>query len=153
MASWGMLRNSSLPNYDYWVHKEFIKEIANEKYDKLYEENSYDIDLIFETVDLIKSVYPNDISKTDTFVTKILLGVFGCTPAYDRYFCKAVKHYKVCSATFNTSSLNDLHRYYEKYFDEFEKLRQQFNDEGVYYTPMKLLDMCFWQLGYDMENK
>lgn len=24
---------------------------------------------------------------------------------------------------------------------------------GVFYTPMKMIDMCFWQLGFDMENK
>ena len=32
-------------------------------------------------------------------------------------------------------------------------LRKQFANEGVYYTPMKLIDMCFWQLGVDLENK
>lgn len=152
LASWGMLRNSTLINYDYLIHKDFVEQISNVKYDKLYDENYYDINLIFELVDLINAVYPDKISKTKTFVTKILLGVFGCVPAYDRYFCSAVKYYNFCSTSFNKNSLNDLHSYYQLYFKEFDQLRKQFIDEGTYYTPMKLLDMCFWQLGFDIET-
>lgn len=81
-----------------------------------------------------------------------MLGVFGCTPAYDRYFKRAVTRYNVSSGNFNEKSLIDLYPYYEMYFDNFEKLRSQFLEEGVYYTPMKMIDMCFWQLGFDMEN-
>lgn len=153
LASWGMLRNSALINYDYLVHKEFVEQVSNTKFDKLYDDNCYDIDLIIELVGLINKVYPNTISKTKTFVTKILLGVFGCVPAYDRYFCSAVKKYNICSGNFNRNSLNDLHLYYQLYFNEFEELRNRFLEEGIFYTPMKLIDMCFWQLGYDMENK
>lgn len=153
LASWGMLRNSALINYDYLVHKEFVEQVSNTKFDKLYDDNCYDIDLIIELVGLINKVYPNTISKTKTFVTKILLGVFGCVPAYDRYFCSAVKKYNICSGNFNRNSLNDLHLYYQLYFNEFEELRNRFLEEGIFYTPMKLIDMCFWQLCYDMENK
>lgn len=152
LASWGMLRNSALINYDYLVHKEFVEQVSNTKFDKLYDDNCYDIDLIIELVGLINKVYPNTISKTKTFVTKILLGVFGCVPAYDRYFCSAVKKYNICSGNFNRNSLNDLHLYYQLYFNEFEELRNRFLEEGIFYTPMKLIDMCFWQLGYDMER-
>lgn len=153
LASWGMLRNSALINYDYLVHKKFVEQVSNTKYDKLYDNNGYDIDLIVELANLINEVYPSTISKTKTFVTKILLGIFGCVPAYDRYFCSAVKKYNICSGNFNRNSLNDLYSYYQLYFKEFEELRNQFLKEGVYYTPMKLIDMCFWQLGFDMENE
>ena len=153
LASWGMLRKSALINYDYLIHKDFVKNISDFKYDKLYDEDFNDVDFIFELVDLINSSYPSDVSKTDTFVTKILLGVFGCVPAYDRYFRHAVSNCKVCSRNFSKNSLKNLYAYYELHFDDFEKLRHQFIGEGVYYTPMKMIDMCFWQLGYDMENK
>lgn len=153
LASWGMLRNSALINYDYLIHKEFVERIADTQYDKLYVENFRDISLVKKIVNIINGTYPNTISKTDTFTTKILLGVFGCTPAYDRYFKKAVTTYNVSSGNFNEKSLIDLYSYYEMYFDEFEKLRNQLFEEGVYYTPMKMIDMCFWQLGFDMENK
>lgn len=153
LASWGMLRNSALINYDYLVHKDFVEQISNSKYDKLYDDNYYDIDLIIELVDLINEVYPDTISKTKTFITKILLGVFGCAPAYDRYFCKALKKHNVCSVDFNLNSLKNLYSYYQLHFNEFEELRNQFLEEDVFYTPMKLIDMCFWQLGFDMNKQ
>lgn len=123
LASWGMLRNSALINYDYLVHKEFVEQVSNTKFDKLYDDNCYDIDLIIELVGLINKVYPNTISKTKTFVTKILLGVFGCVPAYDSEFAalQILLHYKCvsyrigdwCSGRHNNSTavilfLNDM---------------------------------------------
>lgn len=157
MASWGMLRNSRLINYDYLIHKDFVMEISNIKYDKLYDDSFENVDLINELTELINKLYVHKITNkerlSDTFVTKILLGVFGCVPAYDSYFKSAVKHYKVCSQNFNERSLISLYSFYNLYFNEFENLRKQFANEGVYYTPMKLIDMCFWQLGVDLENK
>lgn len=155
MASWGMLRGSKLIEYDYLIHKDFVIEISNSKYDGLYDDG-------FENKDLINKLYLYKISKkeklsendklSDTFVTKILLCVFGCVPAYDRYFKSAVSHYKECSQSFNEHSLTNLYSFYNLHFEEFENLRKQFENEGVYYTPMKLIDMCFWQLGIDLEN-
>lgn len=160
MASWGMLRNSKLIEYDYFIHKDFVIEISNSKYDRLYDNSFENNDLIKELVDLINKLYLYKIktritegdSLSDTFVTKILLGVFGCVPAYDSYFKSAVSHYKVCSRNFNERSLTNIYSFYNLHFEEFENLRKQFANEGVYYTPMKLIDMCFWQLGIDLEN-
>lgn len=162
MASWGMLRGSKLIEYDYFIHKDFVIEISNNKYDRLYDNSFENNDLIKELVDLINKLYLYKISKktkiteddrlSDTFVTKILLGVFGCVPAFDRYFVKAVSHYKVCNQNFNERSLTNIYSFYNLHFEEFENLRKQFANEGVYYTPMKLIDMCFWQLGVDLEN-
>lgn len=113
--------------------------------------------MVFDLVDLINQVYINKFSKkdklSDTFVTKVLLGVFGCTPAYDRYFRISVKNCGICSSTFSRSSLKNLYSYYELYYDNFEELRHQFIRENVYYTPMKMIDMCFWQLGYDLDKE
>ena len=162
MASWGMLRNSKLIEYDYFIHKAFVIEISNSKYDRLYDNSFENNDLINELVNIINKLYLHKISikpsitegdsLSDTFVTKILLGVFGCVPAYDRYFKSAVSHYKVCSQNFNERSLTNIYSFYNLHFEEFENLRKQFANEGVYYTPMKLIDMCFWQLGVDLKN-
>lgn len=152
LASWGMLRNSVLMNYDYLVHKKFVEAISNDKYDAFYSENYKNEELIFDVVKLIDDTYPTKISKTDTFVTKVLLGVFGCTPAFDRYFRNGVKHFGICSADFGRKSLGDLYSFYDLHYKEFEDLRHTFLKEGTYYTPMKLLDMCFWQFGYDNDK-
>lgn len=152
LASWGMLRNSVLINYDYLVHKKFVEAISNDKYDALYSENYKNEELVFDVVKLINDTYPANISKTDTLVTKVLLGVFGCTPAFDRYFRDGVKHFGICSADFGRQSLRALYSFYDLYYKELENLRHSFLKEGTYYTPMKLLDMCFWQFGYDNDK-
>ena len=91
LASWGMLRNSALMNYDYLVHKQLVKEIRNSKYDKLYSQDELDIDLVFELSDKIKECYPKSFSNSnsgkpsDTFITKIIMGIFGCVPAYTHF--------------------------------------------------------------------
>lgn len=151
LASWGMLRNSGLMNYDYLVHMPFVLEIVKTKYDALYDESAHNDELIFDAVESIKDLYPRSISKTDTFITKILMGVFGCTPAYDRYFVSTLKNSKIAYERFSRQSLISLNALYD-YYDEFEELRQRYISEGTYYTKMKMLDMCFWQIGYDIEN-
>lgn len=151
LASWGMLRHSGLMNYDYFVHKPFIKEISKAEYDELYNDFC-DIGDIFKAVKAIENSYPNGISLTDTLKTKILLGVFGCVPAYDRYFKDAVRKYKACSSNFNERSVFQLYSFYNDNKDAFESLRKQFETEGVLYPPMKLIDMCFWQIGFDLDK-
>ena len=151
LASWGMLRNSGLMNYDYLVHMPFVLEIVKTKYDALYDESAHNDELIFDAVESIKDLYPRSISKTDTFITKILMGVFGCTPAYDRYFVSTLKNSKIAYERVSRQSLISLNALYD-YYDEFEELRQRYISEGTYYTKMKMLDMCFWQIGYDIEN-
>lgn len=147
-----MLRNSGLMNYDYFVHKPFVEEISKPKYDELYSDFC-DIDSIFQAVKEIENKYPNDISSTDTFKTKILLGVFGCAPAYDRYFKQAVKKYNVCSSNFNERSMAQLYSFYNDNKEAFENLQKQFESNGTFYPPMKLMDMCFWQIGIDLEKE
>lgn len=153
LASWGMLRNSSLVNYDYYVHENFVKSISCSRYDDLYSEEVPNYNLIGEITDVIKNTYPKDISKTDTFVTKILLGVFGCAPAFDSYLKDAVRKYGVCSGDFNATSLKNLYKYYQDHLNEFQELKNKFETDGVYYTPMKMIDMCFWQLGKEINRK
>ena len=150
LASWGMLRNSALLNYDYYVHKPFIEAISNKRYDVLYDDNCEDIETIFDVVSEIDKCYPANITKTDTLATKIILGVFGCVPAYDRYFVDGIRKNKIASGSFSKKSLKQLYAFYNNH-PEFEKLRQKFISEGTYYTKMKIIDMCFWQIGLESD--
>ncbi|CUX42928.1 hypothetical protein BN3590_01386 [Clostridium sp. C105KSO15] len=65
----------------------------------------------------------NGRDLSDTLITKILLDVFGCTPAYDRYF--------------------------NQHKAAFEAIRFEISKNGVEYPPIKIIDMCFCQIGYD----
>jgi hypothetical protein len=92
-------------------------------------------------------------SVTDTLSTKILLGIFGCVPAYDRYFKDGAGKYEICAQRWGTQSLHSLWQYYNKYRDEFDRLRHEISNDGLLYPPMKLMDMCLWQIGYDDDPK
>jgi len=149
MASWGMLRGGSfLLRMDYLVHKPLIKIVLSGKYDLLFQDrhSSYMIPLTLDFAKEINGAYERK-TLTDTFVTKIILGIFGCSPAYDRFFRYAAKKYTVCSGTFNESSLKSLWCYYEEHSQALEALRAELIIEGSHYTPMKLMDMCLFQIG------
>ncbi|HWL22390.1 MAG TPA: hypothetical protein VNR38_01325 [Ureibacillus sp.] len=162
LASWGMLRNSFLLQKDYLIHRYFIEQIVmNEKFQILFEESPLD-EHFFNKVDelsretvrvykeniLLVNGNETEISLTDTLVTKILLGVYGVAPAYDRYFNEAVRLHGI-SAIFNVNSMKQLIQFYKLYQNEFEKCQEEI---GVHYPPMKLIDMYFWQVGFILEQ-
>ncbi|WP_312470321.1 hypothetical protein [Neobacillus sp.] len=167
LASWGMLRGGAfLLQKDYRIHEFFINDVVK----KTYYHHFYDHELqqsmnklSVEGIDkLIKETtesYINNIpqingedkliSVTDTLASKILLGVYGNVPAYDRYLKGALKLHGI-NQQFNEASLLELVDFYNVYRDEFEKCHQLFSKDGTYYTPMKLIDMYFWQVGFLM---
>ncbi len=149
LASWGMLRNSFLLNNDYLVHKDTVMNLCTKEFMPLFEcTSSKQIPLILKAADIIKSSYGRD-SISDTLITKVLLGIFGCVPAYDRYFRYAAGKYKVCSSLFGEQSLFSLWDYYEEHKNSFEQLRNALTVDNMQYPPMKLMDMCLWQIGFD----
>jgi hypothetical protein len=149
LASWGMYRGSTfLLQNDYTIHIGIVEILKANK----------DLDFsnfvnIQKVEDELKRHYKkaNDSTlesneATHTLVTKILLGTYACTPAYDDFFKKGLglqhklpnKHKLV--KTFGENSLNTLNHFYEANQKEFVA----FEDE---YPKMKLLDMYFWKIG------
>lgn len=171
LASWGMYRGSSfLLQRDYRVHKPVIKILLENNYDSLWgiEINQYkdkeNQEKLEELVKRIKEIY-NEIrlgvketipqnGLSDTLVTKVLMGTLGCVPAYDRYFISGVRNEKVASGKFNIKSIMELVNFYNKYYSDFEQARSQMTVDGMEYPQMKILDSCFWQIGFELdENK
>lgn len=154
LASWGMLRNSFLLDYDYLVHKPLVNELTTEKFTPLFNtrQTMETVPLTLEASKVIAKAYSGN-HPTETLISKILLGVFGAAPAYDKYFKDAARKYKVCSGIWGEKSLVELWRYYKQHQDVFEKLRHDISPEGFLYTPMKLMDMCLWQIGDDERPK
>ena len=164
-----MYRDSSfLLQKDYRVHIPIIQILLEEKYNPLWgiNINQYKIkenqDLLFDLVKRIKETYnkirvsvkeiipKNDLS--DTLVTKVLMGTLGCVPAYDRYFVSGVRNEKVASGIFNLKSILELVDFYNKYYNEFEKARSQMTLGRIKYPQMKIIDSCFWQIGFDLDD-
>lgn len=84
---------------------------------------------------------------SDTLVTKILLGVFANIPAYDRLFVDGLRLHGI-NSRLNKTSLLEIIQFYNLNIEAFTT-----SGLSNQYTPMKLLDMYFWQFGLLSEEK
>ena len=82
-------------------------------------------------------------------ITKILMGTLGCVPAYDRFFQDSVAKYKVTTQEYSLNSVLRLVEFYEAHNDRLEEARRGMQCEDLTYPQMKLLDMGFWQIGFE----
>jgi len=170
LASWGMFRGAAfLLQKDYKVHLEVVHLMLNERFRILRStdireiaHNDEYINRIFELNQKISEIYrrkttdfenQNGRNSSDTLITKILLGVFGCVPAYDRYFKNGLRSTGIASAQFSKRSVAGLLQFYEHYYDDFEAVRLKISEHGVEYPSMKIIDMCFWQIGFDSDTQ
>ncbi|OGS21688.1 MAG: hypothetical protein A2252_11655 [Elusimicrobia bacterium RIFOXYA2_FULL_39_19] len=148
LASWGMYRGSSfLLKYKSITNfKGLIKgitEIDNrvwtidvDKYD-----NSM-IQLLLNTKKTIKDLLGNENNPSDTLVSKIMMGVFGCVPAFDQLFRRGMGIY-----TFNKKSLEVIANFYNSNKSDIDGFHIQTIDftteksTKYIYTKAKLIDM------------
>lgn len=170
LASWGMYRGSCfILQCDYTVHITAIQELMKDDYIKLWGitcddlRHTENLDLLFSLSDKLKEIYRDiritanksigkplpSVGISDILITKILMGTMGCVPAYDRFFCEAVKHCKVASTSFSKKSIKELRQFYLDHNEIFEKLRIEMSKGMIDYPQMKVIDMCFWQIGYE----
>ena len=176
LASWGMLRNSFLLQRDYKIHNDVIKIILKNKYDCLLGASCKQVvenwallkDLkeeIRESYDTLRKKLPKyagvNHKISDVLVTKVLMGTLGCAPAYDRFFKKAVtgterkkKVQRIASSMFSDDSMKGLYDFYDAHNKDLEAIRKEMKiNHKIKYPQMKLIDMGFWQLGFEAEAK
>jgi hypothetical protein len=113
-----------------------------------YEKESETILQIYS--DIKKIIIEKD-QRDLVLVTKIMMGVFGISPAYDEYFCKTFKMInppKSRFTTFNKSSLEVIYNFYLNNKDEIDSLTMQFKTvdfktgiEKHCYKQAKIIDM------------
>lgn len=173
LASWGMYRGSSfLLQRDYKIHTGIIKILYNKKFDCLWELNINkelykNIDIIGDLIADIRNYYEpirssvcSELGKTKpqmpvsyTLISKVILGTMACVPAFDRLFIDGIK--TVCGFTgaFSMGNIKSLWKYYADNSELFEPWRKEISNNGIQYTPMKVLDMCFWKIGYELSTK
>lgn len=86
--------------------------------------------------------------SSDTLVTKAMLGVFGCVPAYDRFFRAGFG-----ASTFGPKSLRRLASFAQQHDEVIERYRVPTVDfrsgqpSERRYTKAKVLDMIFFMKG------
>ena len=169
LASWGMYRGSCfILQKDYKVHTPIVEEILKPEYDclfglacadlrnndvwvqymKLYDKIDGYFDPIREKVAGRKVT----TSVSPVLITKILMGTLGCVPAYDRFFEEGARYFGLEKKTYHENSLLELADIYEEHNDRLEDARRGMQTDDLVYPQMKLLDMGFWQIGFERDT-
>jgi len=87
---------------------------------------------------------------TDTLITKVILGTFGCLPACDRYFVDGLKSQWLKYSCLNDKFVERILGFCHEHLPELQKEQASIEESGgLRYPLMKLVDMYFWQLGYE----
>lgn len=169
LSSWGMYRGSSgLLQKNHLIHKGAVEIVFSKTSQKLKCNESIEIkreniNAILEVKKQLakhySSIYftkgtdkPKPISPTDTLLSKIILGTLGCVPAYDRYFIDGLREMKMQHTGFNVGSLSELFAFIYNNKNEIDKAQKLIKTKTQKHYPlMKILDMYFWQIGYDKD--
>lgn len=159
LASWGMYRGPSFLLKKSVKHYEsLMKEIAKPEMRTLWEidVDKYtpeNIDRLMKCKKTIKDALQVEKHQPETLVTKIMLGIFGNTPALDTYFTKGMKKAGLTCRTLNEPTLNRISQFYsnnKKDIDSFNIPTLDFQTgkkTNVLYTKAKLVDLAVWLEG------
>ena len=168
LASWGMYRGSSfLLQKDYKVLSPIVEQILKPEYDCLFglactDVRESEVQLMLTNVydyiaDYFRPIRDQvagrevDSPVSPVLITKILMGTLGCVPAYDRFFVDGIKKHKVTTGEYSRESVLRLVDFYEEHNDRLEEARRGMRTDDLTYPQMKLLDMGFWQIGFERD--
>ena len=166
LASWGMYRGSSfLLQKDYKVLSPIVEKVLKPEYDCLFgiacaDLRESEVQGSLEKLNKYIAAHFGPIrdevagrkvvsSVSPVLITKILMGTLGCVPAYDRFFVDGIKKYKVTTQEYTPESVRRLVDFYEEHNDRLEEARRGMRVGDLIYPQMKLLDMGFWQIGFE----
>lgn len=170
LASWGMYRGSCfIFQKDYKVHTPIVEKVLKPEYDCLFglacaDVREPEVKLMLDTVSdyiadhfdpIREKIAGREVTTpvSPVLITKILMGTLGCVPAYDRFFIDGIKKHKVTTGEYNLKSVLRLVDFYEAHNDRLEEARRGMQTEDLAYPQMKLLDMGFWQIGFEQEAR
>ena len=168
LASWGMYRGSCfILQKDYKVHTPIVEEILKPEYDCLFGLACADLrnddvgeqyTKLYKYIDgyfdpIRKEVAGREVATpvSPVLITKILMGTLGCVPAYDRFFEEGAKYLGLEKKSYNKDSPLELADFYEEHNDRLEEARRGMRTDDLIYPQMKLLDMGFWQIGFERD--
>lgn len=156
LASWGMYRGSTALLQRSLRHLAPVVDIIAHAPDALWAADAHDYGAGTSARIMATS---NDLGRslgggaTDTLVTKIMLGTFGCVPAFDQNFRSGSG-----ISTFNAAALRRLASFYTANEREIETNRFRTLDfesgkpTDRRYTRAKVLDMIFFVEGGGSAN-
>lgn len=155
LASWGMFRGSSFLLSKSVKHFEPLIEYISELDPEVWEIDAHSLNEKYEQIiEIYKKICELFIPVKCahlTLATKIMLGVFGSVPAYDRFFINTFKgiFQGDCGfASFSKKSLICINRFYLENQESIDALTKNistlsFNGKGAeyHYTRSKVIDM------------
>jgi|ERR1051326_165370 hypothetical protein len=169
LASWGMYRGSSALLWkDYRIHQLAISKVLAPEFSALWDLGFHDATqdstaagLIVALSTALRAIYRQQITTvdgaardfipSDTLITKFLLGTVGCTPACDRYFILGLRHAGLRYSRFSATFLREVFRFCREHRDTFCETQEVIAQRSeIRYPLMKLVDMYFWKLGFDL---
>jgi len=168
LASWGMNRGSSfLLQHAYTVHRDVIDLVADARFDALWgmdfgagEADGQLVPRVGELIVGVRQAYKTfapatgSAQPTDTLITKVILVTFGCLPACDRYFIDGFKSEGLKYSYLNDKFVERILGFCHEHLPELQKEQVGIEQSGgLHYPLMKLVDMYFWQLGYEGDTR
>ncbi len=155
LASWGMMRNSGLRDLSFPGLEPVIRTIAHAP-EEIWsiDLNSYTaekIEVVCNVGKLIEESFPFETQvPSSTLVTKTMLGVFGCVPAFDMYFGYGSGLHKL-----GETSLKKIKKFYDtngKIIDKYHRNRNTIDSKSGdktenLYSRAKIVDMIFFEEG------
>lgn len=89
-----------------------------------------DLSAHYSTISFSKGdVLSKAISATQTLTSKIMLGTFGCVPAYDQYFRKGLKVMGIRATNFEQQSLRILFAFVDKNKTELTNVQKKISEK------------------------
>jgi len=151
LASWGMLRGSSVLLQRSVKHFAPVIEVIAQSPPDIWSIDANDYgdkacSVLFDVGRRVRAAFPEGAS--DILVTKIMLGVYGCVPAFDTYFKKGFG-----VSTFGRKALDRVTRFYADNADVIEQHRVPTIDFATgepterCYSRAKVIDMIFFVEG------
>lgn len=147
LASWGMMRgssfllNKSVKNFSNLIIT--ISKMSSELWSiDVPNYNEKTINTLLDCKQKIIDALGTENNPSDTLITKIMLGVFANTPAFDQFFRKSLNVYTV-----NKKSLAKIYELYIDNKDDFDSIQIYTYDfvtareSEIIYTKAKLIDM------------
>jgi hypothetical protein len=165
LASWGMYRGSSfLLQHTYTVHKGVIEQLASPRFSLLWErefaarpdDDEKAVPVLLDAIVAVREAYSSFATlaesgpATDTLVTKVLLGTLACLPACDRFFIDGFKSEGLRYSYLNEKFVGRVLYFCRDHLDELRHEQDAIESmSGTRYPLMKLIDMYFWQIGFE----
>ena len=161
LASWGMYRGSTTLLWSsFKVYEPLIKGVIANQDRKAWEIDvdnySKNRENLSKLHELIKGKMKQILNKwpSETLVTKIMLGIFGCTPAFDINVKSGLRKAGVGSHSSFLKNIDAVEEVYKANKAEINKesSRHKILDfagksTNIYYTKAKIIDMILFEYG------